>query len=1049
MSVFKEEIGFNPTKKLLTAEAYQYNARSDGIKKVYTNDDEIKEYGDQGILDPHQVSYFNLFINGVLQPKVNYELNEGLLVLKTEDAPLQGSPIIITFVTFRDEEPALLNSALAEGILPSGQLSRGPVTDRGIEVSDTARPDLKLEKLTLSGPESLAAGQAATWVFTITVSNQGALPIRDIVVREFILLDSVLAIETLSLSQGDLALEDDLITWTIDHLNPEEPAAASFRAEGLFKAAGTRFLSRGSATGRSSAAAVRTDIIGAGPVAVSKGLELTNTILSGPTQVTRGQTCTWRAELKLTNLSGVELSDLLVTDTLLIENISNVNVVSISHGDAHLVNREIHWSLTGLKPLEMAVLVLDITGSFTQEGLSALDTASGSGKLGTGKPETGRLSTNLARDIQIIVLPEIIPVQEALFLQTSVLTIPLTGSLGTPKRWELSLEITNLSHEVIRNILVTDTILLDKLKWTDTVFVSSGEVATAHNTLLWTIEELLPGRTLTARFAIEGLFNTTGLRSLSRAVASGWSLNSCVLSNIASGALIRISGYIFACVIVDKVFSQCQDRYCFEDIALPISDFQRILFKPGRIMKDTLEITAIRDRPNFKRVQFLLKIPFTIVAGGTTLGQDSLPSIPMDLIMFMPEPRDEFSYDIVVETRSELLGSPDGCEEGRHCTVGVFIVIKAVGKVQLLIPSLEVDPEPPLCEEFLPNLICDSFKTVVFPDFYPSQNTMQSSFQDRLQDKLQNKFQDRPQGKLQTILSPPNPPAQLREALPCPPVFGNLTLEKYITAGPSVINPQMNGTWTIEIKLINDGYGPVSNVVMTDTILADSLAVINLLSLTQGTVSQEENKLIWDIGTLSSMDTVVLAAEITGSFNAQAGALLQGENQQYNALADGIKTAFTDNDELLIYGNQGIPDPGEISFINLYINGVLQPQTNYKVRSGLLILTVDSPPQKGVPVILESLIIRDSKDTLLKAELYQYNTRANGQREYTNADEITMYGDQGILAPQQTSYHYLFINGVIQPKSNYTLEKGLLTLKVAHLPLEGVPMSIQFVSLYS
>ena len=1020
--MFKEEIGFNPTKKLLTAEAYQYNARSDGIKKVYTNDDEIKEYGDQGILDPHQVSYFNLFINGVLQPKVNYELHEGLLVLKTEDAPLQGSPIIITFVTFRDEEPALLNSALAEGILPSGQLSRGPVTDRGIEVSDTVRPDLKLEKLTLSGPESLAAGQAATWVFTITVSNQGALPIRDIVVRETILLDSVLAIETLSLSQGDLALDDDLITWTIDHLNPEESAAASFRAEGLFKAAGTRFLSQGSATGRSSAAAVQTDIIGAGPVAVSKGLELTNTILSGPTQVTRGQTYTWRMELKLTNLSGVELSDLLITDTLLIENISNVNVVSISHGAAHLVNREIHWSLTGLKPLELAVLVLDITGSFTQEGLSALDTASGSGKLGTGKPATGRLSTNLARDVQIIVLPEITPVQEALFLQTSVLTIPLSGSLGTPKRWELSLEITNLSSEVIRTILVTDTILLDEFKWTDTVFVSSGEVATAHNTLLWTIEELLPGRTLTARFAVEGLFNTTGLRSLSRAVASGWSLNSCVLSNIASGALIHISGYTFACVIVDKVFSQCQDRYCFEDIALPISAFQRILFKPGRIMEDTLEITTIRGRPHFKRVQLLLKIPFTIVAGDTTLGQDSLPPIPMDLIMFMPEPRDEFSYDVVVETRSELLGSPDGCEEGRHCTVGVFIVIKAVGKVQLLIPSLEVDPEPPPCEEFLPNQICAGFKTAVFPDFYPSQNMLQDT---------------------------PNPPAQLREALPCPPVFGNLTLEKYITAGPSVINPQTNGTWTIEIKLINDGYGPVSNVVMTDTILVDSLAVINVLSLTQGTVSQEENKLIWDIGTLNSMDTVVLAAEITGSFNAQAGALLKGENQQYNALADGVKTAFTDNDELLIYGNQGIPDLGEISFINLYINGVLQPQTNYKVRPGLLILTVDSPPQKGVPVILESLIIRDSKNTLLKAELYQYNTRANGQREYTNADEITMYGDQGILAPQQTSYHYLFINGVIQPKSNYTLEKGLLTLKVAHLPLEGVPMSIQFVSLYS
>lgn len=1048
--MFKGVLGFSPTKNLLAAEIYQYNARSDGLKKVYTNDDEIKEYGDQGILDPHQVSYCNLFINGVLQPQVNYELHEGLLILKTEDAPLKGSPIIITFVTFRDEEPTLLNSALAEGILPSGQLSRGPVTDRGVEVSDTVRPDLKLEKLALSGPESIAAGQAATWVFTITVSTQGDLPIRDIVVREFILLDSVLAIEALSLSQGDLDLDDKLITWTIDHLNPGESAAVSFRVEGLFEAAGTRFVSRGSATGRVAAVPVRTGIVGGSPVTVSKGLELTNTILSGPTQVIREQTRTWQVELKLTNLSGVALSDLLITDTLLIEHISKVNVLSRSHGDAHLGNREILWSIAGLKPLEMAVLVLDITGSFTREGLKSLDTASGSGKLETGKPETGKLYTNLARDVQIIVLPEIAPVQEALFLQTSVLTIPLTGSLGTPKRWELSLEITNLSNEVISTILVTDTILLDEFKWTDTVFISSGEVATAHNTLLWTIDELLPGRTLTARFAVEGFFNTTGLRSLSRAIASGWSLSSCVLSNISSGSLIYVSGYTQACVIVDKVFSQCQDRYCFEDITLPIPASHSILFKPGCIMENTLEITSLRDRPSCRRVQFLLKIPFTIVAGdNTTLCQGSLPPIPEDLVLFMPESRDEFSYDIVVETRSELLGTSTGCEGGRHCSIGVFIVIKAVGKVQLLIPSLGVDPEPPPCEEFLPNWICADFKTKAFPDFYPSQNALQNKLQANLQTHLQDNLQDNLPDKHKTNVSIRNFSAKVREALPCPPVFGNLTLEKYITGGPLEVHPHLNSTWTTEIKLTNDGYGPVSNVIMTDTLLADHLAAINILSITQGTVSQKGNKLIWDIGTLNSMDTVVLAAEVTGSFNAQDDGLLKGQNQQYNALADGVKTIFTNNDELTIYGDQGIPNPAEISFFNLYINGVLQPQVNYQVKEGLLILTIDSPPQEKVPVILESLILKGSKDALLKAVIYQYNTLANDQWEYANADEITMYGDEGILDPQQTSYHYLFINGVIQPKSNYTLEKGLLTLKVAQLPLEGVPMSIQFVSLYA
>ena len=69
------------SKKLLHADVYQYNTLSDGIKKIYTSNDELKEYGSRGILNPDTVSYYNLFINGVLQPKINYEIQKDLLLL--------------------------------------------------------------------------------------------------------------------------------------------------------------------------------------------------------------------------------------------------------------------------------------------------------------------------------------------------------------------------------------------------------------------------------------------------------------------------------------------------------------------------------------------------------------------------------------------------------------------------------------------------------------------------------------------------------------------------------------------------------------------------------------------------------------------------------------------------------------------------------------------------------------------------------------------------------------------------------------------------------
>ena len=93
-------LSLNREKNILKADIYQYNTLSDGVKKVYTNDDELIKYGSRGILDPDDVSYYELFINGVLQPRVNYEVQKGILILKTEDVPIKDSPIIISFITF-------------------------------------------------------------------------------------------------------------------------------------------------------------------------------------------------------------------------------------------------------------------------------------------------------------------------------------------------------------------------------------------------------------------------------------------------------------------------------------------------------------------------------------------------------------------------------------------------------------------------------------------------------------------------------------------------------------------------------------------------------------------------------------------------------------------------------------------------------------------------------------------------------------------------------------------------------------------------------------
>ncbi|MGW6190785.1 DUF4183 domain-containing protein [Bacillus cereus] len=84
--------GTIPTTNLL------YFTFSDGEKLIYTNADGIAQYGTTQILSPSEVSYINLFINGILQPQPFYEVTAGQLTLLDAEPPSQGSSIILQFI---------------------------------------------------------------------------------------------------------------------------------------------------------------------------------------------------------------------------------------------------------------------------------------------------------------------------------------------------------------------------------------------------------------------------------------------------------------------------------------------------------------------------------------------------------------------------------------------------------------------------------------------------------------------------------------------------------------------------------------------------------------------------------------------------------------------------------------------------------------------------------------------------------------------------------------------------------------------------------------
>lgn len=190
---------------------------------------------------------------------------------------------------------------------------------------------------------------------------------------------------------------------------------------------------------------------------------------------------------------------------------------------------------------------------------------------------------------------------------------------------------------------------------------------------------------------------------------------------------------------------------------------------------------------------------------------------------------------------------------------------------------------------------------------------------------------------------------------------------------------------------------------------------------------------------------------VTMSFTAFAknhGRTVTVTNEKYVAVSDGAKRIFTDADELVIYGDKGIPPPDDVSYYNLFVNGALQPKMNYNVTGGRLALNTADIPMPGVTVILESFVIRDSGGRLLRAEVGSYNALYSGKKIFRNGDELTMYGSGGITDPQCCTFQNLFVNGALQPPVNYSVGPGVLILSTEDAPKPGTPVTLQSVSVF-
>lgn len=91
----------------------------------------------------------------------------------------------------------------------------------------------------------------------------------------------------------------------------------------------------------------------------------------------------------------------------------------------------------------------------------------------------------------------------------------------------------------------------------------------------------------------------------------------------------------------------------------------------------------------------------------------------------------------------------------------------------------------------------------------------------------------------------------------------------------------------------------------------------------------------------------------------------KARNSFYYTVSNGGRL-YTNEDGAPDYTNNTIIDPNKSTYINLFVNGVIQPAELYSVSKGKLYFTSDDPPPVGVPIILQFVEIYFTKVRMAK-----------------------------------------------------------------------------------
>src|SRR5665648_4821 len=182
------------------------------------------------------------------------------------------------------------------------------------------------------------------------------------------------------------------------------------------------------------------------------------------------------------------------------------------------------------------------------------------------------------------------------------------------------------------------------------------------------------------------------------------------------------------CIIVEKVYDSCLQKECAPAVVVPLPTGGPFTFDSATFLNGTIDniiITPITGTMT-ARFRFTVEISYSLTLlnpGGQLV---TIPNLVLtfdkDIVLYFPASPSEFDFNLRVETRSVVLGTPTLTATTIELAIGSYVITKLTACVQLQIPEYGFCPIPAECEEFSPFNPCDDFADSTPPDFFPPQH---------------------------------------------------------------------------------------------------------------------------------------------------------------------------------------------------------------------------------------------------------------------------------------------------------------------------------------